>query len=49
LEDRKRSRNMDSKRMKQITIRKIRTDRTTRLLIVILCLFLISEFPQVLF
>ena len=27
--------------------RKMRTDRTTRLLIVILCLFLISEFPQV--
>ena len=30
-----------------IKIRKIRTDRTTRLLIAILCLFLISEFPQV--
>ena len=28
-------------------VRKIRTDRTTRLLIVILCLFFISEFPQV--
>jgi hypothetical protein len=30
-----------------IKVRKIRTDRTTRLLIAILCLFLISEFPQV--
>jgi hypothetical protein len=30
-----------------IRVRKIRTDRTTRLLIAILCLFLISEFPQV--
>ena len=30
-----------------IKVRKVRTDRTTRLLIAILCLFLISEFPQV--
>ena len=30
-----------------IRVRKARTDRTTRLLIAILCLFLISEFPQV--
>ena len=28
-------------------MRKMKTDRTTKLLIVILCLFLISEFPQV--
>ena len=37
------------KKISQISIRKLRTDRTTRLLIVILCLFLISEFPQVYF
>ena len=30
-----------------IRVRKVRTDRTTRLLIAILCLFIISEFPQV--
>ena len=30
-------------------LRKAKTDRTTRLLIVILTLFLISEFPQVYF
>ena len=32
-----------------IRVRKVRTDRTTRLLIAILCLFLISEFPQVIY
>ena len=41
----------DSKRslksVSHIRVRKARTDRTTRLLIAILCLFLISEFPQV--
>ena len=30
-----------------IKVRKVRTDRTTRLLIAIICLFLISEFPKV--
>ena len=35
------------KPMSHIRVRKARTDRTTRLLIAILCLFLISEFPQV--
>jgi hypothetical protein len=43
LEDRK----ILTLRMKQASIRKMRTDRTTKLLITILCLFLLSEFPQV--
>ena len=33
--------------LSHIRVRKVRTDRTTRLLIAILCLFLVSEFPQV--
>ena len=41
----------DPERKKTVTnkkkMRKAKTDRTTRLLIVILTLFLISEFPQV--
>ena len=46
LEEKNKIRRSESVR-KKINLRKIRTDRTTRLLIVILSLFLVSEFPQV--